>query len=72
MYRKHTSLMIVSPCSLDEGSQDPFSFSVLELIKKLVVEQRVPQDSWDFVLCTLVTLTQVSLGNLDEGYHPKW
>ena len=46
-------------CSLDESVQDPMVFSLLELISFLCSDQSVPSDTWDFILCALVTITHV-------------
>ena len=45
--------------SLDESIQDPMSFSLLEMVSVLVSAQRVPSNAWEFILCILVTITQV-------------
>lgn len=46
---------------LSDTYQDSYAFHLLELIEILVKKLKVPSESWDFVLCSLVTLTQVDM-----------
>ena len=49
------------PCSLDESIQDPLVFSLLEVMSLLATANMVPTDAWEFILCGLVTIVQVSM-----------
>ena len=44
------------------SSKDPTSFSLIYLMIQLVEAQNVPDGCWDMVLCTAVSLIQVSTG----------
>lgn len=46
-------------CSLVESCQDPMVFTTLVLIRVLLMKNKIPEGTWDFVLCTLTTITQV-------------
>lgn len=54
-------LLSSPPCSLGESIQDPMVFSLLEVMSLLATANMVPTDAWEFILCALVTIVQVSM-----------
>ena len=48
-------------CSLEESVQDPMVFSLLDVISMLCADRMVPSDAWDFILCSIITITHVCI-----------